>query len=277
MNCFIIMPISTPDFLVERYKGDRDHFRHVLDHLFLPALKAAGIDAIPPIAKGADIIHAGIIKHLETAELVLCDMSSLNANVFFELGIRTAVNKPIALVKDDVTPHVPFDATIINNHTYLSALDAWAVAAEVEKLKVHLSDCVKGAKPGNSLWSYFSMSARAEPLKEGGGQASQLEFLSAQVVALREEMRASNGLRREESSAYELSPKTIGQLIDVILRRLSREGVPAEVGIDEKGLFVEAVGPVSPKLAMSVESLVAAMGMRVHWGKPTGDITLRTS
>ncbi|MCX5998275.1 MAG: hypothetical protein NTU41_01430, partial [Chloroflexi bacterium] len=92
MDCFIIMPVSTPDSLVDKYSGDTDHFRHVLGHLFVPAIKAADLTPILPIAQGSDVIHAEIIKSLETAEFVLCDMSSLNPNVFFELGMRTAVN-----------------------------------------------------------------------------------------------------------------------------------------------------------------------------------------
>ena len=55
---------------------------------------------MPPTASGSDLIHAKIIKNLETADLVLCDMSALNPNVFFEFGMRTALNKPAL---DDAT------------------------------------------------------------------------------------------------------------------------------------------------------------------------------
>lgn len=84
------MPITTPPELLAIYANDRDHFPHVLKHLFAPAIEKAQYEVIPPAAKGSDLIHAEIIKHLETADLVLCDMSTLNPNVFFELGIRTA-------------------------------------------------------------------------------------------------------------------------------------------------------------------------------------------
>ena len=70
-QCFIIMPLTTPELMIERYSGDRDHFRHVLQHLFTPAVENAGLTPIAPIAKGADVIHAEIITQLETVELVL--------------------------------------------------------------------------------------------------------------------------------------------------------------------------------------------------------------
>lgn len=37
-KCFIIMPITTPPIFIERYKDDIDHFNHVLEYLFTPAL-----------------------------------------------------------------------------------------------------------------------------------------------------------------------------------------------------------------------------------------------
>jgi len=45
------------------------------------------------------LIHAEIIRNIENADLVLCDMSCLNPNVFFEFGIRTSLNKPVSVVK----------------------------------------------------------------------------------------------------------------------------------------------------------------------------------
>jgi len=81
------MPVTTPEHSIAAYGGDKDHFKHVLECLFIPAVEKAGLKPIPPIAKGADVIHAGIVQNLEKTDIVLCDMSSLNANVFFELGI----------------------------------------------------------------------------------------------------------------------------------------------------------------------------------------------
>ena len=107
-NCFIIMPISPSEDLLNDYGGDPQHSVHVLEHLFIPSVEACGLDPIRPIVAGSDVIHGEIIKNLSTANLVLCDMSQLNPNVFFEFGIRTALNKPVALVVDDRTKRMPF-------------------------------------------------------------------------------------------------------------------------------------------------------------------------
>ena len=137
-DCFIIMPISTPEDSLALYKDDNEHFSHVLDYLLVPAVEAAGFSAIPPMAKGADLIHAGIVENLEKADLVLCDMSCLNANVFFELGIRTALDKPVCMIRDDVSPRVPFDTAILNYHTYECSLAPWSLKTEIPKLTEHI-------------------------------------------------------------------------------------------------------------------------------------------
>lgn len=185
-DCFIIMPISTPDFFVPTYANDKDHFQHVLECLFIPAVKKAGLNPIPPAAKGADIIHAGIIQNLETADIVLCDMSSLNANLFFELGVRTAIGKPVCVVKDDATPKVPFDMTVVNYHTYTSALSSWTLDKEVENLAAHLKSSLDLSAGENLLWKYFSLSQRAHltPSNSKDETQDRLALLSAQVEGL---------------------------------------------------------------------------------------------
>ena len=183
-DCFIIMPISTPDFLVPTYLNDKDHFQHVLECLFIPAIEKVGLKPIPPIAKGADIIHAGIVQNLEKADIVLCDMSSLNANVFFELGIRTAIGKPVCIVKDDATPKVPFDMTVVNYHTYASSLPSWRLNTEIEFLATHLKSSLELSAGENTLWKYFSLSQRAQLSHPKDVTQDRLAMLSVQVEGL---------------------------------------------------------------------------------------------
>jgi nucleoside 2-deoxyribosyltransferase len=157
-KCFIIMPITTPESWIEKYKGDKYHFKHVLEHLFIPAVEAADFDPIPPKTSGSDIIQAEIIKNLSDADLVLCDMSILNPNVFFELGIRTALDKPISLVIDDKTPQVPFDTNIITHHEYNGSLDIWHNKKDIKDLSDHIKKSYDNLNDHNSLWKYFGIS-----------------------------------------------------------------------------------------------------------------------
>jgi len=223
-DCFIIMPITTPESLLASYSNDKDHFIHVLDHLFKPALGKVGLNPVPPIAEGADIIHGEIIRNIEKADLVLCDTSTLNANVFFELGIRTAVDRAVCIVKDDATPKVPFDTTIINYHTYLSALSPWTLEKQIDELAAHLEKSMKRSQGQNTLWKYFGLSTKAV-LPEGGQNVdARLELLSLQIEGLSRRLEEQRPPQRE--SARKKSDEE--RLFDEIIRVASTAGAVIE-------------------------------------------------
>ena len=92
--CGLVMPISgTPDH--PRYTADHWlEVRYVID----AAVKAAGFH--PRLVSEGDssgLIHGRIVQNLGDCPMVVCDVSSRNPNVMFELGLRLqgrAFNKP---------------------------------------------------------------------------------------------------------------------------------------------------------------------------------------
>ena len=184
------MPITTPETYLDKYRDGAEHFKHVLECLFKPSVEKAGNKAIPPIAKGADLIHAEIIKNLEQSDLVLCDMSCLNPNVFFEFGIRTSLNKPVCVVKDEHTKHVPFDTAILNHLEYSSTLETWEIGKEIERLAEHIQTSHQRSKEENSLWKYFGLRTEARAYEGETGTDTKLDYLSMQVESLRDGMAA---------------------------------------------------------------------------------------
>ena len=188
-KCFVIMPITTPDEFVATYGNNLDHFQRVYECLFKPAIEKAGFEAVPPDAEGAEIIHARIINLLETADLVLCDMLINNENVFLELGIRIPLNKPVCLVKDDITTRIPFDTSIINHHEYSSDLRPWKMEEEIEELAKHISRSYENSNGSNTLWKYFGLSNIAEQHKDADDD-NKFDFIIRQLEALREMIRS---------------------------------------------------------------------------------------
>jgi hypothetical protein len=91
----------------------------------------------------------------------LCDITSGNPNVFFELGVRTAVDKPVSIVKDTKTPGIPFDTAIINVHTYDPSLAPWSLSDDIDKLSGHLRSVIAKSEGRNALWRYFGLTTRA--------------------------------------------------------------------------------------------------------------------
>jgi hypothetical protein len=186
-SCFVIMPISVPSSCSSIY-NDNDHFKHVLDHLFAPAINAANFEVVPPNAVGSDLIHAEIIKNLEECDLVVCDISTLNPNVFFELGIRTALDKPIALVRDNHTAHLPFDTGSINTHTYEAALQPWTIENQIQSLTEHITRAAARSDGRSSLWRYFGLTQRAAPAEITNPEVAKLDLILSQINALTRRM-----------------------------------------------------------------------------------------
>ena len=187
-KCFIIMPITTHDGFREKYRDGAEHFQHVLHSLLIPAVEKAKFVPIPPAIKGADVIQAEIVKKLETADLVLCDMSTLNPNVFFEWGIRTALNKPVCVVRDELTEKVPFDTGLLNHLEYKSTLNAWDIATEIDKIATHIQDSATSSKGTNPLWKYFGAKSDAVPAPKESGVDGKLDLMFMQLDAMRQKV-----------------------------------------------------------------------------------------
>ncbi|GAB7048522.1 hypothetical protein [Catenuloplanes indicus] len=188
-KCFVAMPISTPADRVADYEGDADHFGHVLEYLISPALREVGYQVIPPAASGSTVIQAEIVKNLVQSDLVLCDVSTLNANVMLELGIRIALNRSICLIRDNLTTQLPFDMSIINTYEYSSSLNPWSLRGEVEALSAHIQ-ATRNSNPENinPLWRYFGLTLRAESpveqVEEKDPWQAKFELLASQVDSL---------------------------------------------------------------------------------------------
>jgi Rho termination factor, N-terminal domain len=243
-ECFIIMPITTPADFLPRFNGDKAHFEHTLDHLFKPAVEDAGFEPISPIAYGADLIHAEIIRHLESSELVLCDISCTNPNVFFELGIRTAVDKPVALVRDNFTTDIPFDTSIVNFHTYDASLAPWLLPMEVKKLSSHIKASSKRSKGRNPLWRYFGLTTRGAFRPEESPLEAKIDLVLHQLRDVAERTQA--GYIEESESARTAPRPTRGRppardedsARDILSTKVVPElqAIASSMGVDYRGL-----------------------------------------
>ncbi len=92
-TAFVIMPFEE--------KGDKPRpdgfFNEVLNSIITPAGNKAGFSVETAQQKGSDVIHTTIINRLSQADLVIADLTDHNPNVLFELGIRLANEKPVAV------------------------------------------------------------------------------------------------------------------------------------------------------------------------------------
>lgn len=197
-TCFMAMPITTHPKDVDRYGGDSEHWRHVMSSLFVKAIETAGFKPIPPVAQGAHMIHGEIIKNLSTADLVLVDLSSHNPNVFFELGVRTSLNLPIALVMDEHTD-IPFDTSGINTYTYDSNLRGWEIESQQQSLAQHVRKSHDSCSGQNPLWRQFGLTIKAqEPDAKESPLEAKMDLLTSQMLNLQARLEHDREIREHE-------------------------------------------------------------------------------
>jgi hypothetical protein len=98
LKAFVIMPFSE-----KSDKRAEGFFKEVLDGLIIPAGIEAGFTVETANKQGSDVIYSTIINDLLEADLVIADLTDHNPNVLFELGVRMAVDKPVALIKSKDT------------------------------------------------------------------------------------------------------------------------------------------------------------------------------
>lgn len=250
-TCFIAMPVRTTEAQAEAF-GDANHWKHIMDSLFVPAVKAAGFTPWLPVSTGSDLIQAEIVRQLEQADMVLVDMSHSNPNVFFELGVRTSVNRPVALLRCDATVPIPFDVSGINAHTYIPTLRPWNIDAQVDALADHLKKAEASCAGQNPLWRQFGLSLRAsEPTSDATPADARMEVLTQQVSDLSSRVsqlihptRNPLFVRADSEWDYNRGNEVSGSLsvfetMQVISQTANTHNVGAEIYFDpEDGFFV---------------------------------------
>jgi hypothetical protein len=133
VKAFIIMPFS--EKTAERPKG---FFTEVLRSLITPAGVEAGFKVETANRQGSDVIQSTIVNELLEADLVLADLTDHNPNVLFELGLRMAVEKPVALIKAVGTGRV-FDVdNLLRVFEYQPQLWRSTVETDIPELVKHM-------------------------------------------------------------------------------------------------------------------------------------------
>ncbi|MCX3308016.1 hypothetical protein ORN12_03190 [Pantoea vagans] len=133
-TCFVIMPIADhPDY-------DTGHFTRVYDHLIKPACIAAGYQPIrADDSKASHMIMFDILKKIMDCDMAICDLSSKNANVFYELGLRQAFNKKTILITDG-RDKPPFDLAGFRYVPYSQSLRVDTVNIEIKLIQEMLTE-----------------------------------------------------------------------------------------------------------------------------------------
>lgn len=148
------MPTSDPDGYAQ------GHFGRVYHYIIVPACKAAGFSAVRADDPTANDTAMDILKNMIESDMVICDISSKNANALYAFAIRQSINLPVTLIKD-VKTSVSFNIQEFDYVEYDDSLRIDTVQMETEVL-------------GNTLMRTFANKAATNSL------LSKLDIVSAQ-------------------------------------------------------------------------------------------------
>lgn len=141
----IVMPISERDGCTEK------HWKDVKEIIIkaCKSIKDYEVEAeLVSEDDSNDIIASRIITNLYSSDLVVCDVSTSNPNVMFELGLRLAFAKPIVIIKDDKTGY-NFDVSSIEHLCYDRTLRYQSVEIFMNDLAKKATEIIRKADSGN--------------------------------------------------------------------------------------------------------------------------------
>jgi O-acetyl-ADP-ribose deacetylase (regulator of RNase III) len=113
-RCFVIMPFK------KKSVGDVEvDFDEVYERLIQPAVEAEGLDCIrcDQIARPGSI-HKSMIENIFEADVAVVDITTLNPNVFYELGVRHALKSRVTVLLRREQVDVPFNINGFNVTDY---------------------------------------------------------------------------------------------------------------------------------------------------------------
>lgn len=208
-DCFIIMPIADhPDY-------KQGHFKRVYDDIFAPACRAAGYKPIraDDVAQ-TNLIHLDILQKLLESPMAICDLSTRNPNVLFELGLRQAFDKPTVLVQEVGTPQI-FDINLFRYTQYRNELDYRDVIADqkaIQKVLEETKIAVQENKSVNSIIKLLSITSPAT--LQDSSNFSEKEYFNV----LMSEIRGIKEVVMDSREQKYLRPRNISIKKDITLK-----------------------------------------------------------
>lgn len=215
--CFVVMPFGTkPDG-----QGGSVDFDAVYGGLIAPAVEAAGMQPLRADQElVGGIIHKPMFERLILADYAVADVTTANANVFYELGVRHAVRPySTVLIGADVS-RTPFDLAPDRVRPY--ALDASGRPADADRDRETLTGALRHSREATTDSPVFQLiddlptpaidRLKTDVFRE---QAEYSVEVKRRLAAARE--RGAKAVRELEGGLGPVEDVEAGVLVDLLL------------------------------------------------------------
>ena len=217
-DCFVIMPIAECDGY------EKGHFAHVYNDIIKPAIEKTEFTAIrADEVKETNLIHLDILKKLIDAPIAVCDLSTRNPNVLFELGIRQAFDRPVVLIQEKGTPKI-FDIAPLRYLEYSKEMKYHEVLESQQKLQEAIEATKSAEGETGNINSIVKLMALSNPaiipnLDNSNKEVIALDYLQSQMTDLRMMME----MYMQEGRKYNLKRSSIAAIeYERILNKLEK-------------------------------------------------------
>lgn len=248
--CYASLPMGVrPD-----QSGRLINFDHIYFETVKPAVEGAGVTCVrSDELKMGSVIHKAVFSAVLYSDFMLADITTLNANVIYELGIRHAVGRHSILISD-ASQRLPFDFSYVMTQLYQLTPDGMISPDESRLLREKITKAIKDAEDSISpLSEFFPKLGAALPKTPcvfiGHGRSklwARLQLIIENDLGLKTVSYESEA--RANLSIVEILKKMLGQATFAVLL-LTGEDETAEGGkrarqnvIHEAGLFQGLLG-----------------------------------
>jgi len=113
--CFIIMPFG----IKKDAHGRSIYFDEIYNQLYRPAIEEAGWNPIRADEEFVGgVIHKPMYERLMLCDYAIADLTTANANVFYEVGIRHGIRPSTTVLTFSATDRLPFDVAPLRGLPY---------------------------------------------------------------------------------------------------------------------------------------------------------------
>ncbi len=137
------------------------------------------------------MIHQTIVDNLFDNPVVVCDVSTENPNVMFELGLRLAFDKPTIVVVDDKTK-IQFDTSPIEHLKYPRDLRFSSIVEFKEKLAEKIQATVERYKDPE-FKTFLKAFKRYTPAKLESAELPKADLILQELTRMNRELSKRQG------------------------------------------------------------------------------------
>lgn len=215
--CGLIMPIADTDGY------PTGHWKEVKKIITSVADEAGFRTRLVSESEDVRVIQKTIVQNVFDDDIVICDVSSKNPNVMFELGLRFAFDKAAVIIKDDETGY-SFDTSPVEHINYRKDLRFSSIEQFKKDLSLKLLATFEKSKDANH--SMYLQDFGKFVVKELDTKTvSENQYILEKLNEMQREIRniSNANVADAKREIYE-SPKQIKELVKLLYNEFKNDG-----------------------------------------------------